>query len=129
MEPTTLRLPASYYQQFDADYTLDVPAEGYGGWKQAEIEIAPQHTAVVVMHAWDGGTPADYPGWHRAAEFLSRAGEVCRTVFPPLLNAVRASGFNLFHVAGGGTYYQDYPGYHRAVALAEPDPAPPPQIV
>ena len=41
----SVKLPASYYQQFDADYTRDVPAEGYGGWKSAEIELSPKHTA------------------------------------------------------------------------------------
>lgn len=47
----TINVPAHYYQQFDADYSLDVPGEGYGGWKKAELEIALNHTAVVVMHA------------------------------------------------------------------------------
>ena len=28
---------ANYYQQFDADYSRDVPGEGYGGWQRAEI--------------------------------------------------------------------------------------------
>ena len=51
-----IRLPASYYQQFDADFKLDVPGEGYGGWRKSEIEISRDHTAVVVMHAWDMGT-------------------------------------------------------------------------
>ena len=32
-------LKAKYYQQFDADYNLDVPAEGYGGWQEAEIPL------------------------------------------------------------------------------------------
>ena len=66
-------LKASYYQQFDADFSLDVPAEGYGGWKAADIEIAPQHTAVVVMHAWDTGTREQFPGWRRAVEYMPRA--------------------------------------------------------
>jgi len=42
----TIRLPAYYYQQFDADFDLDIPAEGYGGWKRTEIEISWDHTAV-----------------------------------------------------------------------------------
>lgn len=126
--PSTIRLPASYYQQFDADFDLDVPAEGYGGWKKSDVEISPDHTAVVVMHAWDMGTRAQYPGWHRAVEYIPRADEICRTVFPPLLSAVRASGFKLFHVVSGGAYYKQYPGYKRAVQLAGPAPEPPEQI-
>jgi len=33
------RLAVNYYRHFDADYARDVPAEGYGGWRKAEIEI------------------------------------------------------------------------------------------
>jgi len=124
----TLKLPASYYQQFDADYSLDVPAEGYGGWKRAEIEISLEHTAVVVMHAWDFGTREQYPGWHRAVECIPRAHEICRTVFPGLLSTVRASDLKLFHVVGGGDYYGNYPGYRRAVELAGPGPEPPERV-
>ena len=77
-----MKVLAGYYQQFDADFSRDMPAEGYGGWKKAEIEIAPEHTAVVLMHAWDCGTREQYPGWHRCADYIPRAGEICRTVLP-----------------------------------------------
>ncbi|MBI3987737.1 MAG: hypothetical protein HY343_12495 [Lentisphaerae bacterium] len=123
--PRTLRVPADYYQQFDADFTLDVPGEGYGGWKTAGIEISLEHTAVVVMHAWDCGTREQYPGWHRAVEYIPRAGTIARTVFPPLLDAIRRSPLPLFHVVGGGEGYEDFPGHKRAVALAAAYPAPP----
>ena len=113
-----LKIKASYYQQFDADPTLDVPAEGYGGWREAEIELSREHTALVVMHAWDCGTPDIFPGWHRSVEYIPRAQRICREVFPPLLDAVRRSRFKLFHVVGGGTYYKDYPGYKKAADLS-----------
>ena len=119
-----IRLPASYYQQFDADVKLDVPGEGYGGWKKSEIQISRDHTAVVVMHAWDMGTREEYPGWHRAVEYIPRADKICRTVFPKLLKAVRDSHFKLFHVVGGGDYYHELPGSKRAVELAGPPPKP-----
>lgn len=124
----TLGLPASYYQQFDADFRLDVPGEGYGGWKKSEIEISRDHTAVVMMHAWDMGTRQEYPGWHRAVEYIPRADKICRTVFPRLLKSVRDSHFKLFHVVGGGDYYDDLPGYKRAVKLAGPPLKPLEQI-
>jgi len=123
-----VKVMANYYQQFDADYSLEVPAEGYGGWRKAEIEIAPEHTAVVVMHAWDCGTREQYPGWYRAVEYIPRARQISRTVFPRLLSAVRASRLRLFHVVGGGDYYKDCPGYRRAVKLAGPEPPPPEQV-
>ncbi len=122
-----LGLSAHYYQQFDADFSLEVPGEGYGGWKQAPIEISAEHTAVALMHAWDTGTRQEYPGWHRAVEYIPRSAEISRTVFPGLLEAVRRSPLPLFHVVGGGDYYRHYPGYKRAVALAGPPPPPLPQ--
>ena len=78
---------AQYYQQFDADHSLEVPGEGYGGWKSVEID--PGSAALVVMHAWDCGTLEQYPGWYRAVEYIPRSQEICRTVFPPLLGACR----------------------------------------
>jgi hypothetical protein len=119
---------AHYYQQFDADPTLDVPAEAYGGWKTAVIELAPEHTAVVVMHAWDFGKPHEYPGWRRCVEYIPRAEAICRTVFPKLLTAVRTSGLKLFHVVSRGNYYKQYPGYKLAVELAGPEPEEPERI-
>ncbi|MDH7601640.1 MAG: hypothetical protein QHI38_05780 [Armatimonadota bacterium] len=119
---------AHYYQQFDADPTLEVPAESYGGWKTAEIEIAPEHTAVVVMHAWDFGKPDEFPGWRRCVEYIPRAEAICREVFPRLLAAVRESGLKLFHVVSPGGYYKSYPGYEFAKNLAGPEPPSPERI-
>lgn len=113
-------ISANYYQQFDADFSLDVPGEGYGGWKSTEIEIDTDHTAFVVMHAWDAGTREQFPGWHRAVEYIPRAQEIARTVFPPLLSSIRHTEMPLFHVVGGGNYYKLYPGYQHAVELAGP---------
>src|ERR1700747_3388696 len=118
-------MQAWYYQQFDADVTQEVPGESYGGWKRAEID--PGRAALVVMHAWDTGTPDQYPGWYRAVEYMPRAQEIARTVFPPLLTTVRESNFPLFHVVGGGNYYQHLPGYRHAVELAGPPPPTPSQ--
>ena len=123
-----MKLKASYYQQFDADLSLDVPGEGYGGWREAEIEIAPEHTALVVMHAWDCGTREEFPGWYRCVEYIPRANEICRTVMPPLIEAVRASDLKLFHVVGGGDYYKELPGYKATVELAGPEPPAPEKV-
>ena len=123
-----MKLKTQYYQQFDADFSGDVPAEGFGGWQEAEVEIDPERTAVVVMHAWDAGTSDQYPGWHRCVEYFARADRICKEVFPPLLSAVRKSGMTLFHVAGGSDYAKNYPGYRKAVQLAGPEPPPPETI-
>lgn len=115
-------LLTTYYQQFDADDRRDIPAEGYGGWKTEDLPFEPEHTALAVMHAWDWGTRFDYPGWYRAVEYIPRAETICQTVFPKLLSAVRQSAMQVFHIVRAGSYYRDYPGYHRAVSLADPEP-------
>jgi nicotinamidase-related amidase len=123
----TVRVLANYYQHFDADLSLEVPTENFGGWKKDWIEISLDRTAVVVMHAWQFGPPDRYPGLYRCIEWIPRAQEICRTVFPRLLAAVRASPLPLFHVVSGN-YYKGLPGYQRAVALAGPEPPPLPRI-
>lgn len=125
---SAIRAPAWYYQQFDADPALDVPAEGYGGWQQTEIDLSSDHTAVVVMHAWDNGIREQFPGWYRAVEYIPRAQVIAGTVFPQLLAAVRGSPLPLLHVVGGGEYYQDLPGYRRAVELTGPSGKAPPRV-
>ena len=128
MPTTTMALKAQFYQQFDADMTREVPGEGYGGWQEDTIALDPAHTAVVVMHAWASGTPAQYPGWYRAVEYIPREQKICREVFPPLLAAVRQSALRLYHVVGGGKYYEACPGYARAKALTPPPPPAPPRL-
>jgi len=117
-----MKIQANYYQQFDADYSLEVPAEGYGGWKKTDIDLSLDHSALVVMHAWDTGMRQQYPGWHRAVEYFQRADAIVKTVFPPLLAAVRRSKLKLYHVTSGSFYCKSYPGCQRAVALAGPTP-------
>lgn len=128
MRSTVVHLPAHYYQQFDADYHLDVPAEGFGGWQSCELPLDLERTALVVMHAWDYGDQAAHPGWRRVVEYIPRAESICREVFPGLLSVVRSSPMQVFHVVGGGDYYHDYPGYARALELSGPSPEPQPQI-
>lgn len=120
-----MRIPAHYYQYFDADYDRDVPAEGMGGWKQAELTFDRDRLALVVMHAWDVGPMAEYPGIYRSCEYLARDHVIVREVFPPLLQAARETGTKLIHVVGGRDYYSHLPGYRRAAALTPPSPAPP----
>ncbi len=115
-------LPARYYEQFGADYSLPVPGEGYGGWKQAMLPLDLDKTAVVVMHAWDVGTPEENPGVYSACEYIPRSVEICQKVLPPLLAAVRRAGVKLYHVVGGGDYYKDLPAYRETAALAGCEP-------
>lgn len=94
-------MPASSYQQFDADLTRDVPAESYGGWRTQPLPLSLEHTALVVMHAWDCGTAEQHPGWFRAVEYLPRSYRIAETVFPPLLAAARDAGLRVVHVIQG----------------------------
>jgi len=127
-EENTIDIPANYYQHFSGDYARDVPEEGFGGWQKATLSFSREHTAVVVMHAWDAGTYEEFPGWWRCVPYIPRANKICAEVFPPLLEAVRASDLPLFHVVGGGDYYKELPGYKRAVELAGPAPAAPARV-
>ena len=117
-----------FYQQFDADHAREVPAEGYGGWRSAELELDPARTAVVCMHAWDVGPLAEAPGMWRSVEYVPRSYAIAERVFPPLFAAVRRSPLRLLHVVGGGDYFRELPGYRRAVALAGPEPPPPERV-
>ncbi len=113
-----VKVRAQFYQQFDADHALDVPAEGFNGWQEEEIEIDTEHTALVVMHAWDAGTRDAFPGWYRHVEYLPRSQTILHGVFPRLLPAARAAGLHVLHVVGGGSYYKHLQGYKDAVRLA-----------
>jgi hypothetical protein len=73
------------------------------------------------MHAWDFGTREQYPGWHRAVEYIPRADDICRNVLPRLLETVRRSGMRLFHIAVPGDYLNKYPGYRTTLELAGPE--------
>ena len=114
----SITIPANYYQQFDTDLSLDIPAKGYGGWKRQDIQISLEHTALVVMHAWDTGSPEEFPGWWRCVEYMSRAKQISQEIFPPLLSAARVNNFKLYHVASSAQDLNAYPGYMRSLLLA-----------
>ncbi|MFX0102781.1 MAG: hypothetical protein ACFFCS_24650 [Candidatus Hodarchaeota archaeon] len=111
---TVKSIKANFYHQFDADYDMEVPAEGFSGWQEEDIEIDLERTALVVMHAWDCGTRDQFPGWYRYVEYIPRANRICKEVFPSLLDAVRGSSMKIFHVVSSGSYYKNYPSYTRA---------------
>jgi hypothetical protein len=118
----SVTIPTWYYQQFDADYTLDVPEESFGGWKKTNLEFSREHIAVVVMHAWNLGTREKFPGWWRVIPYAPRSKAILHTIFPHLLKTVRRSGITLFHVVGGGNkYWKNLPGYKHAASLAGSD--------
>jgi nicotinamidase-related amidase len=110
----SITLKTRYYQQFDADARLEVPAESYGGWQTGEVPFDPNHSALVVMHAWDPGSPETDPDWWHTVEYLPRAKRILEEVFPPLLHSVRSSPMKVFHLVGGDKdYYSHLPGYKK----------------
>ena len=113
----TVSVPAAIYCQHNADASRDIPAEGYGGWTSADIDLSIGKTALVVMHAWRWEKGA-YPGWDRCVEYWPRADRIVRSVFPGLLSGARAAGLRILHVTGGGGYYTNLPGYRRTVECA-----------
>jgi nicotinamidase-related amidase len=117
-----MRLPADSYQQFMEPPSPANPQGTGRGWRTIEVDLAPTHTALVVMHAWDAGTPGQYPGWYRSVEYLHRSQQILENVFSPLLAAVRQSPLPVFHVVGGRDYYRHLPGYERTARAAGPSP-------
>lgn len=121
--PDLCPLPGWLYRQYDADYGLDVPAEGFDGWHRLEVPLDLSRTALAVMHAWDTGeSPADFPGWYATVEYFPRANRIVREVFPPLLEAVRAAGLPVVHVTSGDHYVRELPGYRAARELVRESP-------
>lgn len=112
-----IKTMVKYYRQFDADYSLDVPAEGYGGWQSAELDFDPERIALVVVHANYQGSYDSVPGWYRAVEYIPRSHEIMRQRFEPLLGGIRDAGIPVVHMAGTPGFHREYPGYHRAQAL------------
>ncbi|MFO7611722.1 MAG: hypothetical protein R6W99_04450 [Clostridia bacterium] len=127
---TIKMIPSWYYRQFDADYSLAVPGEGYGGWKKRDLPVNLSRTALVSMHAWDCGSYERYPGWYRAVEYIPRSDMIAGGVFPRLFDSVRKSGMRLFHVADGSGYADGFGGYAKTLGIyqkhfgADPMPVP-----
>ncbi|HEX4123846.1 MAG TPA: hypothetical protein VHY37_03905, partial [Tepidisphaeraceae bacterium] len=118
----SITIQSEYYQQFDIDTSRQVPAEGAGGWKKAPPVFDRDRMALAVMHAVDCQTPQELPWLHRSTEYLGRADRIARSVFEPLLAAVRGVGMRVYHVVPGGIDVQGHPGYQRAIRLAGPKP-------
>ena len=116
-----VQIPAYYYAQQGADPSQPYPGESFGGWKQTDVPIDWDHTAVIVMHAWEAPDPAENAGVYRCVEYLGRAKEISETKFPAFLQAVRESGAKLIHVAAGfERQLEEFAGYRRIQALYPP---------
>ena len=117
------------YRQHDADLELEFPGEGYTGWVKEQIPLDPAHTAIVVMHAWDVGTPEQVPAQYRVCEYVPRSTRIIRERFPGFLEKVRKSGFKLIHVGSRSeTSLESLPGYRRTVEKWGVDPEPCPRV-
>lgn len=112
-----------YYQQFDANQNLEIPGEGYGGWKTAVLPFDLQRTGFVFMHAWDCGMPEQDPAGRRVCEYLARADKIVRDVFPGLLGALRSAGLKIYHIAGFEEGLGSYAGYKKAGERKDVPPA------
>ena len=105
-----------YYTHFGADYSLEVPAEGFGGWQKTMLPLCPEHTALCVMHAWDCPDRAEFSGIWSVVEYLPRASEILGNRMPSLLKAFRESGVRVIHIESGG-YVQKYEAYQQTQGL------------
>jgi len=109
-----ISVPAYYYAQRGIDLSLPYPGEGIIGWGKTDIEIEPERTAVIIMHAWNPLPYEEYPEQSEIVEYLSRVEPIVKNRIEPFLADVRASGMRLIHVAAGfEPELQDFAGYHR----------------
>lgn len=115
-------VPAKTYVQRGADHTLEHPGLGFEGWKDIEIPVDPEHTAIIVMHAWDSETPETQPISWDMVEYIERANKIMKERFPGFMEKVRASGIRVIHVgAGFEKGFEDLPGYQRVVKECPPE--------
>ena len=103
-QTTRIEVPTWYYAHFGADYSLDVPAEGFGGWKKTVLPLSLEHTALCVMHAWDNPDQDLFPGIYSAVEYLPRAAEIYETRMPSILKAFRDAGVRVIHIEIGRSH-------------------------
>ena len=115
-------IPARRYIQRGADHSLEHPGLGFKGWTDIEVPVDPEHTAIIVMHAWDMGTQQTQPVSWDTVEYIERAEKITAERFPGFLEKVRASGIRLIHVgAGWEKGFEDLPGYRRVAAECPPE--------
>jgi len=104
-------IPAYYYAQQGADNRLPHPGLGFGGWGKTEIEIDWNHTAIIVMHAWD--VPKS-DAISRVVEYMGRADKIMQDGLIPFVQWVREKGLRLIHIGGGFEAVLDtIPSYQR----------------
>ena len=113
-----------YYQQFDADFDREIPAEGYGSWKTELVDFDRSRIALVVVHANDPGARDKVPGWYRAVEYLPRSVAIMADRFDALLSTCRENDVPIIHLAGTDGFHRGYPGYAMAESLPV-NPTPP----
>jgi nicotinamidase-related amidase len=109
---TQIEVPTWYYAHFGADYSLETPAEGFGGWNKTDLPFCPEHTALCVMHAWDNPDQNLFPGIYSAVEYLPRAAEIFKTRMPSILKTFRDAGIRVIHIESG-KYVQKYDAYRQ----------------
>lgn len=118
----TINVPAWYYAHHGADYSLEHPGQGFGGWTKTEIPIDPEHTAILVMHAWYQAPYELVPSIWKRVEYIPRAQKIMAEAFPGFLEKVRASGVRLIHIGSRSEKsLESLPGYQRVKAAFPPE--------
>lgn len=115
-------IPAYYYAQQGADIALPYPGESFGGWKRTQVPVDLDHTAVIVMHAWELPGPQEDPGLYQHVEYIQRADRIMKEKLLPMLEHFRRSSLRVIHVAAGfETALQSLPGYQRVCGKVMPE--------
>jgi len=115
-----LKLPVRYYRLFP------YPAQSSLGEAEKELSLEADQTAFVAVHCWNIGSPegpkvipdhADCMGW---TEFVPRATPIIKEHIKPAMDAARAVGIPIVHVASGHYAYL-YPQWRELMQSSPPE--------
>ena len=122
MKPSEFTIPARYYSRGSVDWDGGVPAKGFRGELTKHITLSAKNTAITCVHIGNEEYPGggyycgDEPGveayYHLA---MNRMHAVIENNIAPLLNAARAAGARILHLAPCREAYaeENYPQYRE----------------
>ncbi|HLW60637.1 MAG TPA: hypothetical protein VKV57_12030 [bacterium] len=129
-QPNRLRLPIRHYQ-IARLYGPGMPAAGDEGLHEKQLDAPAGQVGLVCVHCWNLGEStgpypigpdAHCPG--EAADWVPTAHEIIANYIKPAVDAARAAGVAVFHLAQSG-YAPKYPQYLKIAvdpALQPPGP-------
>jgi nicotinamidase-related amidase len=123
----SLTVSLRYYRIHPYGAGMEQPAKGHLGYATKEVTLAPEETALILMHLWNEGFPEgpdprrEHPESCGYLEYLPRARPIIEERIVPLAQAAREAGLRIIHLCGG-PYAEKYSQYRFTKELAGPEP-------